>query len=124
MNAQLMGTPCLWEEPEARFAFPLALNAPFRHCRFSVFVVNHLPRAVWPINDQRKIYNSGLFGHLTRNARDVGFLDVSLFKLKPKVPLRVRRQRKDHYTRRVSIKTVHQKSVWKSGLNACQQTIR
>ena len=53
-------------------------------------VADHLPRAIWPINDQWQIDRAFRLGHAAMYPRDIGFLCLAFFELQTEVALRMR----------------------------------
>lgn len=89
----------------------------------ALFMVDHLPGPVGPIDDQRQINDTRFFGNLPGDTRDIDFSGLSFFELQTEMTLRVGRQGEHHHARGIAIKPVDKERMGEDRLNAGQQTI-
>lgn len=123
VNAKLMRSAGPGIKPDSALVSVRPHHLKVGDRRSTVFQVDHLAWAIWPVDGHWKINRSGLCLHPPPDTRDINLRDLPFLELKAQVALREGCQRKDHHSRSVPVQAMHKERCWKRGLNPAQQAV-
>jgi len=107
MNAQLMAAPGQWRQLDPRIILHGFNNLPVRDRGAAIDRINMLLGTVGPVGNQGLVNAAGRRLHLSPHVCDIGFLDLSLFKLTTDMNLGGGRQGHNNNAGRVHIEPVN-----------------